>query len=249
VNIHVLSPDRLGTPPLAADQRIADGDPMGVDGLVVVGGAEGVEQLRATPEEPGVHPGNQPGPQTAGSARKACCCWIRDWGPGASSAPPIPLRASAGAPARSERTSGVRAGALGDGQGRRGAGRLRSGVPEPAVAAASRGAAAGTDRRAGRRNRRATGYPVPWDAPRGWEEAPGCTARRPAFPQCCVSRLRAAAACPVGDRHRTRGAGRQRDHRHPMDTLPSIGSGSSWSTRIASASSKVRSRGRAAGGE
>ncbi|WP_175545089.1 DJ-1/PfpI family protein [Variovorax sp. OV329] len=50
VNVFVLSPGRPGTQPLPADQRIADADPMGFDGVVVVGGAEGVELLRAAPE-------------------------------------------------------------------------------------------------------------------------------------------------------------------------------------------------------
>lgn len=50
VNVSVLSPDRPGTQPLPTDQRIADADPMGFDGVAVVGGAEGVEHLRAMPE-------------------------------------------------------------------------------------------------------------------------------------------------------------------------------------------------------
>lgn len=50
VNVSVLSPDRPGTQPLPADQRIADADPMAFDGVVAVGGAEGVEHLRAAPE-------------------------------------------------------------------------------------------------------------------------------------------------------------------------------------------------------
>jgi putative intracellular protease/amidase len=50
VIVSVLSPGRPGTQPLPADQRIADADAMGFDGVVVVGGAEGVEQLRAAPE-------------------------------------------------------------------------------------------------------------------------------------------------------------------------------------------------------
>jgi putative intracellular protease/amidase len=39
VNVSVLSPGRPGTQPLPADQRIADADPMGFDGVVAVGGA------------------------------------------------------------------------------------------------------------------------------------------------------------------------------------------------------------------
>lgn len=50
MNVSVLSPGRPGTQPLPADQRIADADPMGFDGVVVVGGPEGVEHLRAAPE-------------------------------------------------------------------------------------------------------------------------------------------------------------------------------------------------------
>ena len=45
-----------------------------------------------------------------------------------------------------------------------------------------RGAAAGTDRRAGCRNRRATGFLVPWNAPCGVDQAPACTWRRGVSP-------------------------------------------------------------------
>jgi putative intracellular protease/amidase len=50
VNVSVLAPGRPGTQPPPADQRIADADPMGFDGVVLVGGTEGVEHLRAAPE-------------------------------------------------------------------------------------------------------------------------------------------------------------------------------------------------------
>lgn len=50
VNVSVLSPGAPGTQPVPADQRIADADAMAFDGVVVVGGAEGVEHLRAAPE-------------------------------------------------------------------------------------------------------------------------------------------------------------------------------------------------------
>lgn len=50
MNVSVLSPGRPGAQPLPADQRIADADPMAFDGLVMVGGAEGVEHLRAAPK-------------------------------------------------------------------------------------------------------------------------------------------------------------------------------------------------------
>lgn len=50
VNVFVLSPHRPGTQQIPADQRIKDADPMGFDGVVVVGGAEGVQHLRAAPE-------------------------------------------------------------------------------------------------------------------------------------------------------------------------------------------------------
>ncbi|MDN8618088.1 DJ-1/PfpI family protein [Variovorax ginsengisoli] len=50
VIVYVLSPGPPGTQPLPADRRIADADPMAFDGVVVVGGAEGVAHLRAAPE-------------------------------------------------------------------------------------------------------------------------------------------------------------------------------------------------------
>lgn len=50
VNVSVLSPQPPGTQLLPSDQRIADADPMGFDGVVVVGGAEGVALLRSAPE-------------------------------------------------------------------------------------------------------------------------------------------------------------------------------------------------------
>mgnify|MGYP003576345776 CR=1 FL=1 len=50
VNVCVLAPGRPGTQPIPADQRIANADPMGFDGVVVVSGAEGVAHLRAEPK-------------------------------------------------------------------------------------------------------------------------------------------------------------------------------------------------------